>query len=459
MPSASDASRIRDDELREYRAVDARARQARRCLGVRVRGVGGLRHLGHRPQRSSVDTIEHHRDKGISVTVYAGDAAEGAPRPCEHFGFLAVRARADRGRRVLDRAPDRGGRLRGPARARAARARHARPRPVPSVGPRGRGGDRASRSGPSARRSRCRRRSATPRARRFRRSTRSSCSPTASASCTDSRPRATTLSLSVIAEDRGKMQRDDWYSAARVPSAVADPAALGATAGERALARLSARKVRDLQGAGAVRGAGGMLADRQLSSPRRAAARCTARRRSSPMRSASRCSRRQVTIEERPRERQGTRELAVRRGRRGDRASATVVRDGVLRRLLPRQLFRAQARHALDRQRGRQPQPRRARSAGDRPARHAEASCDRGLFVTELLGPRREPGDRRLLARRGGLLGRRRRDRATRSRRSPSPETCATCSGASPASAATRWCAARARLGSILVESMTIAGD
>jgi len=52
-----------------------------------------------------------------------------------------------------------------------------------------------------------------------------------------------TLSLSVIAEARGKMQRDDWYSAARVPGKLADPAALGRYAGERALARLGARKL------------------------------------------------------------------------------------------------------------------------------------------------------------------------------------------------------------------------
>ena len=51
-----------------------------------------------------------------------------------------------------------------------------------------------------------------------------------------------TLSLSVIAEDRGLMQRDDWYSSARVPGKVADPVALGRYAGQRALARLGARK-------------------------------------------------------------------------------------------------------------------------------------------------------------------------------------------------------------------------
>ncbi len=51
------------------------------------------------------------------------------------------------------------------------------------------------------------------------------------------------LDCSMIAEEKGKMQRDDWYSSARVPSKVADPEALGRYAGERALARLRARKL------------------------------------------------------------------------------------------------------------------------------------------------------------------------------------------------------------------------
>jgi len=55
------------------------------------------------------------------------------------------------------------------------------------------------------------------------------------------------LSLSVIAEDKGLMQRDDWYSSARVPGRVADPDALGAYAGRRALARLGARKIATCQ--------------------------------------------------------------------------------------------------------------------------------------------------------------------------------------------------------------------
>ena len=51
------------------------------------------------------------------------------------------------------------------------------------------------------------------------------------------------LSCAVIAEDKGLMQRDDWYSASRVPSQLADPVVLGRYAGERALARLGARKI------------------------------------------------------------------------------------------------------------------------------------------------------------------------------------------------------------------------
>jgi PmbA protein len=54
-------------------------------------------------------------------------------------------------------------------------------------------------------------------------------------------------SISVIAEDRGLMQRDDWYSSSRVPGNLADPEALGRYAGHRALARLGARKIATCQ--------------------------------------------------------------------------------------------------------------------------------------------------------------------------------------------------------------------
>src|SRR5574341_1174681 len=51
------------------------------------------------------------------------------------------------------------------------------------------------------------------------------------------------LSCAVIAEDKGLMQRDDWYSTARVPEEIADARALGRYAGQRAVARLGARKI------------------------------------------------------------------------------------------------------------------------------------------------------------------------------------------------------------------------
>src|SRR5262245_17466059 len=51
------------------------------------------------------------------------------------------------------------------------------------------------------------------------------------------------ISCAVIAEEKGLMQRDDWYSASRVPSHLADAEKLGRYAGERAAARLGARKI------------------------------------------------------------------------------------------------------------------------------------------------------------------------------------------------------------------------
>jgi PmbA protein len=51
------------------------------------------------------------------------------------------------------------------------------------------------------------------------------------------------LSCGVIAEEKGLMQRDDWYSASRVPEQLAEPRALGRYAGLRAAARLGGRKI------------------------------------------------------------------------------------------------------------------------------------------------------------------------------------------------------------------------
>jgi PmbA protein len=51
------------------------------------------------------------------------------------------------------------------------------------------------------------------------------------------------LSCAVIAEEKGAMQRDDWYSASRVAANIAAPKAIGRYAGLRAAARLGARKI------------------------------------------------------------------------------------------------------------------------------------------------------------------------------------------------------------------------
>jgi PmbA protein len=52
------------------------------------------------------------------------------------------------------------------------------------------------------------------------------------------------LSVTPIAQDGHGMQRDDWYSASRVAASLASPRALGEYAARRALARLSARRLK-----------------------------------------------------------------------------------------------------------------------------------------------------------------------------------------------------------------------
>jgi PmbA protein len=51
------------------------------------------------------------------------------------------------------------------------------------------------------------------------------------------------LSCSLVAEQHGQMQRDYWYSVARVPGELEAGAAIGRRAAERALARLGARRI------------------------------------------------------------------------------------------------------------------------------------------------------------------------------------------------------------------------
>jgi PmbA protein len=191
-----------------------------------------------------------------------------------------------------------------------------------------------------------------------------------------------TLSLSVIAEDRGKMQRDDWYSAARVPAAVADPVALGRYAGERALARLGARKLATVKApvlfeapvacsllGGFVGAASGGALYRKASFLADALGK--------PVFSPN------VTIEERPRERRG---LASSPYDEEGVATAerAVVRDGVLegyflgcysaRKLGMRSTGSAGGNHNL------------VVSSEPSDLRGMLKRMHRGLFVTELLG-------------------------------------------------------------------------
>jgi PmbA protein len=51
------------------------------------------------------------------------------------------------------------------------------------------------------------------------------------------------LSCSLVAQDGDDMQRDYWYAVARDPRDLEDPASIGRTAGQRALARLGAQRL------------------------------------------------------------------------------------------------------------------------------------------------------------------------------------------------------------------------
>jgi PmbA protein len=52
-----------------------------------------------------------------------------------------------------------------------------------------------------------------------------------------------TISVGVVAEERGAMQRDYWYSSERDPAQLEDPGHVGRVAGERTVRRLGARRI------------------------------------------------------------------------------------------------------------------------------------------------------------------------------------------------------------------------
>ena len=194
-------------------------------------------------RKGKPDTIEHNRDRSHRRHGVLRRASARRRGHASTSDFSRARARADGRRGGGDRAPHRGGRLR---RAAGAPSCSRATRPISISSTRGRSPPRRRSSWPSA---------ARPPRSRSSKKIRNSEGATVSAQQTQfvlanslgfsggfpgSRHY---LSCAVIAEDKGLMQRDDWYSASRVPSRLADPRALGRYAGQRAAARLGARKI------------------------------------------------------------------------------------------------------------------------------------------------------------------------------------------------------------------------
>ena len=220
------------------------------------------------------------------------------------------------------------------------------------------------------------------------------------------------------------------------------PAAeVGRIAGERTARRLDGAPARHARMPGAVRGAGSGRPDRLASCTRCRAAACTASRRSCSTRSGSRCSRRTCRF---ARSRTFRARAAARRStaKASPRCRATSCATACVQGYFLGSYSARKLGMAIDRQRRRRHNlvvapgsddlAGAARAHGPRPARHRAARAGR------------EPGDRRLLARRRRLLGRGRRDRLSgrgdHDRRQPE----ATCSATSSPSATTSTGAARA---------------
>ncbi len=336
----------------------ARSGAQRRRGGLRLRHFGKLRPFGHGAQGQARHRGAQPRPQLGRVGVL-GRAPTRAPRPGEHLRFFAggrrqtVEAALAIARHTAE--DDCAGLPDAELLARAA----ARPRSLPPVGA---ADARRRSSSPGAARRRPLRFEENPQLRG-----RDGLGPAFAVRAANSLgflggfPASRHwLSCSVIAEDKGLMQRDDWYSASRVARASSPtPATLGRYAGERALARLGARKIATTPGAGAVRSPGGAPADRPFRRPRSTAETCIARPRSSSTAWAGRCSRRSCNIDEQP---QLPRDLASTPF--DDEGVAT--RDAYHRArgrgpgLLPGQLLGAQARHEKHRQRRRPPQSLRA---------------------------------------------------------------------------------------------------
>jgi PmbA protein len=214
------------------------------------------------------------------------------------------------------------------------------------------------------------------------------------------------ISCSVIAGKNAAMQRDYWYSEARDPADLLDAEKIGRITAERTVRRLNARKISTMQVpvlfeapiaasllghfVGAVSGSSlyrksSFLLD-QLGQPVFSS---------------------NIRIDDVPDIRKGLASGTF-DGEGVKPQRRTIVDNRRAAGLFPRHLFGAQAGHAYHRQCRRHAQPDHqagrtgsagaAEKNGQRPAGHRAARL------------RRECGDRRLLARRGGFLGRAWRD-------------------------------------------------
>ena len=197
-------------------------------------------------RRDEPETVEHNRDKGIGVTVYAGDRprARRGHASTSDFSAAAIASTVEAAAAIARKTAEDD--CAGPPEAgELARA----PRSLDLFHPWDLGTEEALRIARRAERA------AFALSPKVRNSEGASVSAqhaqfvfANSLGFMDGYPTSRhTLWLSVIAEERGLMQRDDWYSSARMPGEVAAPEALGAYAGERALARLGARKIATCQ--------------------------------------------------------------------------------------------------------------------------------------------------------------------------------------------------------------------
>ena len=405
-----------DGCARARRRSGARCRARRWRDGCRNGSVAGGRQ-SVTVRKGEVETISYNRDKGVGVTVYVG-ARRGHASTAD-FSDDAIRATVDKALAIARyTAEDPCAGLADPD---AARARVARSRSLPSVGPC---------------RSRMRSSSAARRKPRRWRSIRAS--PTAKARASSRGESefvyANTLGLlrrlsqlaashRLLGDRRGR-RRDAARLLVHGRARARRPATPRRSRPHRRRAhgaparRAAARHARM---PGAVRGARSRRPDRLVRAARCRAAACIASRRSCSIRSGSRCSRRTCNIREEP-------HLLRARGSApfDNEGVATkprdVVRDGVVQGYFLGSYSARKLGHA-----SRPATPAAATTSSSRTAtttcRRCCARMGRGLLVTEQLGQGVNPvtGDYSRGA--AGILGRGRRRSRIRSRRSPSPAT------------------------------------